>query len=81
MRVGKVSIARRCPVPTVPEEFTDQRKIFSGHDGQAGSCKVNVVQVDLAERGVLADSVAAAPLRPFLNFQSKVKECASLIRH
>ena len=44
MGIGKVGVARRGPVPPVPERPADQRKILAGHHGLAGGGMAKVMQ-------------------------------------
>ena len=49
VRVGKVGVARRGPVPLVPEQLADQGQILAGHDGLAGGGVPQIMQPQPAE--------------------------------
>ena len=55
MRVGKVGVARRGPMPLVAEDFPDQGEVLACHDGLAGCGMAQIVQAQSAEPGIDAD--------------------------
>ena len=54
MPIGKVGVARRGPVPPMPEQLADQRQILARHHGVAGCRVPKVVQAKPAELRVFA---------------------------
>ena len=50
-----MGVARRGPVPSVPEQLADQGQVFARHDGLAGCGVAKVVQAQPAEPRVFAD--------------------------
>ena len=63
VRVGKVRIARRGPVPPMPENPADQGQVLAGHHGLTGYRVPKFLQAKAAEFGVGADCAPAIPER------------------
>ena len=59
MPVGKVRIARRCPVPPMAEQLADQRQVLARHDGLTRRRMTKVMQAKPAELRVYADRASS----------------------